>query len=85
MASRSASPTWLRRLATIGSPAVIRKVRARNLSYLGASALRDLYREVRRADREDRAGAIMEVGCALGGSAIVMAAAKASGRAMAGL
>jgi asparagine synthase (glutamine-hydrolysing) len=84
MRSRSAPFVRLRRsLAIIGAPAVVRAVRGRNLTYLGTAALRDLYDEVRRADRERRGGTIVEIGCALGGSAIVMAAAKAPDRAMA--
>ena len=71
-----------RGLAAIGPPAVIRAVRSRNLTYLGAAALHELYDEVRRADRENRVGTIVEIGCALGGSAIVMAAAKAFDRPM---
>jgi hypothetical protein len=71
-----------RHLADIGAPRVIRAVRTRNLTYLGTAALRDLYDAVRRADRDNRSGEIVEIGCALGGSAIVMAAAKAPDRAM---
>ena len=77
------TPALLRfraRLAAIGSPAVVRTVRRRNLSYLGIAALRGLYDEVRRADRERREGVVVEIGCALGGSAIVMAAAKSRDR-----
>lgn len=55
---------------------MIRRVRAQALTYLDASALADLYRAVERAEAESRVGVLVEAGVALGGSSIIMAAAK---------
>jgi hypothetical protein len=60
--------------------AVIAGVRATNLTYLPEPFLQDLVKAVREADAEERPGVLVECGTALGGSAIVMAAAKAPGR-----
>jgi hypothetical protein len=62
----------------IGS--VIAGVRAANLTYLREPFLLDLVKAVREADAEHRPGIFVECGTALGGSAIVIAAAKAAGR-----
>jgi hypothetical protein len=61
---------------------VISAVRKEALTYLSEDALRDLHEEVRRLEREEIPGVLIEAGCALGGSAIVMAAAKADTRPM---
>lgn len=61
---------------------VVRGVRERRLTYLGAPDLRLLAEMVVDADRCGREGLVIEAGTALGGSAIVMAAAKAVGREM---
>ncbi|MCG6119533.1 MAG: TylF/MycF family methyltransferase [Blastomonas sp.] len=50
----------------------VRAVRATGLTYLEAAALADLVRAVRNAEKRGVAGTIIEAGCALGGSAIVM-------------
>jgi asparagine synthase (glutamine-hydrolysing) len=61
-------------------PAIIQRVRADGLTYLDESALHDLHDCVTTLERERRQGALIEAGCALGGSAIVLAAAKAKER-----
>ena len=55
---------------------VITEVRAKKLTYLPVGALNDLYEAAVRADAEQRPGILLEAGCALGGSAIVLAQAK---------
>jgi asparagine synthase (glutamine-hydrolysing) len=52
--------------------ALVHRVRAENLTYLSPRALLDLRAAVRKSDRRAIAGAIVECGCALGGSAIVL-------------
>jgi hypothetical protein len=44
------------------------------------AALNDLYEAALAADAQDRPGAFLEAGCALGGSAMVITQAKAPGR-----
>lgn len=61
-------------------PDVARSVRTAALTYLSREALTDLHDRVREAEAEGIEGSLIEAGCALGGSAIVMAAAKARGR-----
>jgi predicted O-methyltransferase YrrM len=62
--------------------AVVRRVRARGLTYLDEVALLDLRRWVRHLEAASIPGAVVEAGCALGGSAIVLASAKRSDRPM---
>jgi len=50
------------------------------LTYLDAPALLELRECALAADRENRPGTFIEAGCALGGSAIVLAASKAVNR-----
>jgi asparagine synthase (glutamine-hydrolysing) len=50
------------------------------LTYLGDDALCDLYEHVVRIERNAGAGILIEAGCARGGSAIVLAAAKRKAR-----
>jgi hypothetical protein len=59
---------------------VIRKVRRQKLTYLPVGALNDLFEAARTVEREQRPGVLIEAGCALGGSAIVLARAKAKDR-----
>jgi Macrocin-O-methyltransferase (TylF) len=59
---------------------VIEGVQQRKLSYLRRSALSDLARLAIKYETNKTAGAIIEAGCALGGSAIVLAAAKSKSR-----
>lgn len=61
---------------------VIAAVREEHLTYLREDDLRLLAELVVEADRAGREGMVVECGTALGGSAIVMAAARASGRPM---
>jgi hypothetical protein len=59
---------------------VVAKVRARHLTYLGPEALADLRTAVRAADADGVAGDLVECGCALGGSAVVMGASRSTPR-----
>jgi len=61
---------------------VITQVRQERLSYLSTPSLRVLARLALAADRDELPGLVIEAGTALGGSAIVMAAAKAAERPM---
>lgn len=62
--------------------ALVRRVRSDRLTYLEADALLDLRKRALQVDRDDIPGAIIEAGCALGGSAIVLAGSKSSSRPM---
>ncbi len=62
------------------TPRVVRAVAARKLTYLDRSALCWLAEQVASIEREGVSGDILEAGCALGGSAIVIAASKAPAR-----
>jgi asparagine synthase (glutamine-hydrolysing) len=55
---------------------IIRQVRQQHLTYLPVAALNDLYDAAQTADEQGRPGIFLEAGCALGGSAIVIAQAK---------
>ena len=59
---------------------VIREVRRRNLTYLETDALMDLAQVMLDTERRGGNGMIVEAGCALGGSAIVLASAKSKQR-----
>ena len=72
----------LRRLFGPALPAIIVDVRNDRLSYLSKGALEDLYERVCMIEKKDLPGMIIEAGCALGGSAIVMAMAKSASRPM---
>lgn len=71
-----------RRAVTTHVTDAISQVRADALTYLNTRCLRDLADAVADADRQGRAGTIVEAGTALGGSAIIMALAKAPQRAL---
>ena len=58
----------------------IGEVLKRSLTYLDTQALNDLFTECRRLEDDAVEGAFVEAGCALGGSAIVIASAKAPAR-----
>lgn len=58
----------------------IARVRERHLTYLSARCLEDLADAVVQTEHEGRPGVLIEAGTALGGSAIVMALAKAPDR-----
>ena len=59
---------------------VVGEVRRQRLTYLPVGALNDLYEAAKQAERAKRPGVFLEAGCALGGSAIVLAKAKARQR-----
>jgi SAM-dependent methyltransferase len=61
-------------------PPVVRAVQDGGLTYLDDDALCDLYEAVRAIEARGAPGALIEAGCALGGSAIVLCAAKAPAR-----
>ncbi len=67
-------------LRTTTTPAIIRAVRNDSLTYLNEDALRDLYNEVIRLEKQKADGILIEAGCALGGSAIVITTAKSKSR-----
>ena len=62
--------------------ALARRVRAERLTYLEVAALVDLRTRVLEAEAASVPGAIVEAGCALGGSAVVLADAKSKNRPM---
>ena len=59
-----------RRMLGLPIPPIITAVRKRRLTYLDEEALYDLHCLVSDIERGGRAGALIEAGCALGGSAI---------------
>ncbi|MCC9077579.1 TylF/MycF family methyltransferase [Litorilinea aerophila] len=59
---------------------LLKRIRAERLTYLDMSALIDLYETVKDVESRQIPGVLIEAGTALGGSAIVMAAAKHSRR-----
>jgi len=61
-------------------PPIVRAVRADSLTYLDHAALDDLFERVRAIEKHNREGILIEAGCALGGSAIVIATAKSTQR-----
>lgn len=63
-----------------GAFRILRRIRADKLSYLEMSALIDLYEAVTVAESQQIPGVLVEAGTALGGSAIVIAAAKSPKR-----
>lgn len=74
----------IRRLKLIAmkntTPIVITSVQAKALTYLDELALRELYETVKALEVNDIDGVLIEAGCALGGSAIVLASAKKQSR-----
>jgi hypothetical protein len=62
--------------SALTSSPLVRQVRKRRLSYLGYDALSDLERTVRRLEAVGVPGIIVEAGCALGGSLVVLGMAK---------
>jgi hypothetical protein len=61
---------------------LIRRVRAQRLTYLSPAALSDLRRRMQELEQRRVVGSVIEAGCALGGSAIVLAASKTKARPM---
>jgi predicted O-methyltransferase YrrM len=72
-----------RRAALLRREATIQAVRAARITYLERGALRDLWRRTTELELRGIKGEIIEAGCALGGSAIVLAAAKSPQRRLA--
>jgi macrocin-O-methyltransferase TylF-like protien len=66
----------------VRSSPLIRQVRKRRLTYLDYRALSDLERSVRAIDDKDVPGLIVEAGCALGGSAVVLGICKRGDRSL---
>ena len=65
-----------RHLLGVRPPPIVDAVQRQALSYGEPIALDDLHRTVRRLDAQGVPGVLIEAGCALGGSAIVIADAK---------
>ena len=59
---------------------IITSVIRQKLTYLNPEALYDLYKAVEYCDKNNIEGHVLEAGCALGGSAIVMSEARKSDR-----
>jgi asparagine synthase (glutamine-hydrolysing) len=57
---------------------IIKTVKKENLSYISNTALHSLYKHVKKTNKLN--GIIIEAGCALGGSAIVIANAKSANK-----
>jgi hypothetical protein len=77
--SRAVRPHLRRRLDR-STRRVIRRARRERLTYLESEALADLALVVREVERWALPGILVEAGCALGGSALVIAQAKAAPR-----
>jgi Macrocin-O-methyltransferase (TylF) len=77
---RRARDLALRRLFGRARQPIVQAVGRERLSYLEPVALDDLVRAVQELEEAERPGAIVEGGCGLGGSAIVIAATKARSR-----
>jgi hypothetical protein len=60
--------------------ALIKKIKARNLTYLSNAKLVSIVTACRRIEKTDMPGIIVEAGCALGGSSILIATLKDSTR-----
>lgn len=69
------------RLYVLTCSSVVRRVRKRHLTYLDHRALSDLEQSVRALDANHVPGIIVEAGCALGGSAVVLGSSKRADRA----
>lgn len=59
---------------------IVTAVREQRLTYLPVGALNDLFTAAQEADRQQRPGILLEAGCALGGSALVLAKGKQPSR-----
>jgi asparagine synthase (glutamine-hydrolysing) len=71
---------WDRITGGVTAPPIVRSVTDNALSYLGRVALTELFQQIRRIEAENATGILIEAGCALGGSAIVIASAKSTER-----
>lgn len=67
---------WQLTLTDRHSADIIRRVRRCGFSFLGLAALLDLYSAARKLEKQACSGLFIELGTALGGSAMVLAAAK---------
>lgn len=72
------TPIRLRKIKTSNPQGfeVIKKVRQDKLTYLSESALMDLFLATQEVSSNNQEGLIIEAGCALGGSALVIASGK---------
>lgn len=61
-------------------PSVVSSVWAESLTYLSEAALTELYNQVVKIEKQKFPGILIEAGCALGGSAIVIVTAKSKQR-----
>lgn len=66
----------IKKCIVVFSPKVVKKVRRGKLSYLDHRALFELYQVILKLEKQQLQGIFIEAGCALGGSAIVIANAK---------
>jgi len=73
---RKAREFAIRRIVRRRPPPIVEAVRAERLSYLEEVALCDLFSAVRDIEAAGCPGRLIEAGCGLGGSAIVIASAK---------
>lgn len=71
--------SWWYRLTDSSKSAVL-KVKEEKLTYLTSRDLLNLFQAARQVEAAGVPGLFIEAGCALGGSAIVLARAKATGR-----
>ena len=78
-AKTRAYAAWRRRRDPRGAE-LARRLRADKLTFLGTVPLLDLRQRVLQADRRGIPGALVEAGCALGGSALLMALSKSPTR-----
>lgn len=59
---------------------IVKQVRDQKLTYLEPAALADIYERVKQVEENQLDGVILEAGCALGGSALVISFAKGKNR-----
>ena len=71
---------YISRLSCFKVPKIIKEVKIDSFTYLSKTNLNDLYKEVIKLENKNIKGIIIEAGCALGGSAIVIATAKSNSR-----
>lgn len=79
---REGSRLVVRQVRDKQGSAIIRAVQAQRLTYLEANALFDLRARTQEIEAKGIVGSVIEAGCALGGSAIVLAASKRPQRSM---
>ena len=79
-ASRAGRRVYGHARAAVRAPPIARAVRSDHLTMLSLPALHDLWDAVRRIEAHGVPGACLEAGCARGGSAVVLCAAKSTSR-----